>query len=410
MQLFLGGNIRRYRKALGLTQEQLAEAMNVTVGAVSKWETEQNTPDLPVILQLAELFGVSVDALLGYAVQSAGLRQTVDRLTELRQQRRLDEGCHAAEEALLRYPNNFDVAWHSAVLYSLRAAVQHHTDDTRRAQELFRRCLALEDQNTDPRRCEEAVRSKIMETYVALGETDRAVDELKSRNAGGLHSGKIGYLLAAFTGRHEEALPWLSEGLVHCIADLMQVCTGFVNCFSASGRFQEGIALADWMADLLEGLKKPETVTYLDKMQVIVLAGCTQLAAGQNDLDAAKAHLRRARALARRFDAAPDFELQNLRFCRFDAAHRPSAFDDFGETAMQGLRSSLLEPDEAGHAPDPRLAALWEELEREEAAGGIPAHKTASGREAPPAERPLPPGRQKGPGAAPSDPGRGDAR
>lgn len=380
MQLFLSGNIRRYRKALGLTQEQLAEAMNVTVGAVSKWETEQNTPDLPVIVQLAELFGVSVDTLLGYAVQSTGLQQTVDRLEKLRQQRQLDEGCRAAEKALLRYPNNFDVAWHSAVLYSLRATVRHSADDTRRAQELFRRCLVLKDQNSDPRRGEQAVRNKIIETDVALGEVDRAIDELKSQNAGGVHSGRVGYLLAAFTGRHEEALPWLSEGLIRGISDLMQVCIGFVNCFYASGRFQEGIALAGWMSDLLEGLKLPGTVTYLDKMQVMLYACCTQLAAGQQDRTAAKNYLRQAQALARRFDAAPDFELQNLRFCHFEAAARPSAFDDFGETAMQGLRSSLLGSGETGSAPDPRLAALWEELEQEETSAG--KNETARGRAA----------------------------
>lgn len=35
----LNNNIRRYRKEMNLTQEQLAEIMGVTVGAVSKWES-----------------------------------------------------------------------------------------------------------------------------------------------------------------------------------------------------------------------------------------------------------------------------------------------------------------------------------------------------------------------------------
>ena len=38
MELKLAGNIQAMRKARGLTQEQLATAMGVTVGAVSKWE------------------------------------------------------------------------------------------------------------------------------------------------------------------------------------------------------------------------------------------------------------------------------------------------------------------------------------------------------------------------------------
>ena len=42
----LQDNIKNCRKAMGFTQEQLAEAMGVTVGAVSKWESGQSLPDL----------------------------------------------------------------------------------------------------------------------------------------------------------------------------------------------------------------------------------------------------------------------------------------------------------------------------------------------------------------------------
>ena len=66
MKILIAETIRANRKAAGLTQEQLAEAMGVTVGAVSKWESGATTPDLSSILELAALFGISVDVLLGY--------------------------------------------------------------------------------------------------------------------------------------------------------------------------------------------------------------------------------------------------------------------------------------------------------------------------------------------------------
>lgn len=56
MLLSLSENIRSYRRIMGFTQEQLAEAVNVTVGAVSKWESGSTTPELSVILELAALF------------------------------------------------------------------------------------------------------------------------------------------------------------------------------------------------------------------------------------------------------------------------------------------------------------------------------------------------------------------
>ena len=65
MEQTLGKRIAANRKGLGLTQEQLAERLGVTAQAVSKWENDQSCPDITILPQLADIFGVSVDALLG---------------------------------------------------------------------------------------------------------------------------------------------------------------------------------------------------------------------------------------------------------------------------------------------------------------------------------------------------------
>lgn len=54
----------RLRKKSGMSQEELAEKMNVSRQSVSKWEGAQSVPDLEKILQLGELFGVTTDYLL----------------------------------------------------------------------------------------------------------------------------------------------------------------------------------------------------------------------------------------------------------------------------------------------------------------------------------------------------------
>lgn len=62
----LGKNIKIYRKNKGLTQEELADLLNVTPQAVSKWESENGLPDVSMLIPLAQALGVSTDALLGY--------------------------------------------------------------------------------------------------------------------------------------------------------------------------------------------------------------------------------------------------------------------------------------------------------------------------------------------------------
>jgi transcriptional regulator with XRE-family HTH domain len=60
----LGNRISEYRRAQGFTQERLAEKMGVTPQAVSKWENDISCPDISMLPQLAELFGVSLDQLI----------------------------------------------------------------------------------------------------------------------------------------------------------------------------------------------------------------------------------------------------------------------------------------------------------------------------------------------------------
>ena len=62
--MILADKIIRLRKKNGWSQEELADKMNVSRQAVSKWESSQTIPDLDKILQLSTLFGVTTDYLL----------------------------------------------------------------------------------------------------------------------------------------------------------------------------------------------------------------------------------------------------------------------------------------------------------------------------------------------------------
>lgn len=60
----LGEKIVKLRKERGLSQEALAEQIGTTRQAVSKWENDQGFPETEKLLQLSNVFEVSVDFLL----------------------------------------------------------------------------------------------------------------------------------------------------------------------------------------------------------------------------------------------------------------------------------------------------------------------------------------------------------
>ena len=78
----IGANIGSYRKRMGMTQVGLAERLNYSDKAVSKWERGESVPDVVTLIQLAELFDVTVnDNLYGhFELPIYGHHQLMDAL------------------------------------------------------------------------------------------------------------------------------------------------------------------------------------------------------------------------------------------------------------------------------------------------------------------------------------------
>ena len=66
----IGNNIKFFRNKNQFTQEQLAERLGVSYQAVSKWETNANTPDISLLPKIAALFNVSIDSLFSDNISS----------------------------------------------------------------------------------------------------------------------------------------------------------------------------------------------------------------------------------------------------------------------------------------------------------------------------------------------------
>ena len=62
--MLLGEKLKKLRKARGLSQEQLADQLNVSRQAISKWELGESTPDTDNLVALSDYYGVSLDYLL----------------------------------------------------------------------------------------------------------------------------------------------------------------------------------------------------------------------------------------------------------------------------------------------------------------------------------------------------------
>ena len=109
----LGGRIRAQREKLGLKQQDIANALQVSPQAVSKWERGENGPDLAILGPLARLLGVSADWLLDAHTGDLDLFEATVFVSSVR---------GAYEKSLRMEPRDF-AAWANGLFVQLTETV-----------------------------------------------------------------------------------------------------------------------------------------------------------------------------------------------------------------------------------------------------------------------------------------------
>lgn len=357
MNINLANNIRELRKQQGLTQEQLAEALGVTVGAVYKWENARSTPDVTLIMELADMFQVSVDALLGYEVRNNDKEHIVARLKRYIYEHVLEEALQDAEKALKKYPNSFEIVYYSAELYGVRGIELENAKFLKRALELFQHADLLFVQNTDDTISPLDIKIQMAQMYTSMGETDKALEILKKNNFCRMNSDVIGYTLASDCNRIDEALPYLSEALTKCVVEQINVVMGYLNVFVKKKDFNSALEILKWVLATYPQLKKTGEPSFLNKSEALFLALSGEVYALQGQNEQAKEYLRQAKQVAAAFDENPSYSTERIRFTV--TSGKFSGHDNLGDTAMEGIEKIVLEQNHE------EFTKLWEEVKYE---------------------------------------------
>lgn len=334
----LNKTIKAYRKEMKLTQEQLAEVMGVTIGAVSKWELGLSNPDIMLLPKLARLFGISLDVLFSLQLTDHSADDLAEEIKTLRFDKQYDKGAEVALNAMRRYPNHFEIIYQSAALFMMQGVERGNKEALEKAIELYRRSCPLVGQSHDKDVSELSIQVSIGEVLTYLGRTEEAYEHLKKYNYCGINNNIIGVLLSQ--GKNpQEAFPYLSDCLLDHIAQLMRCCVGFANVYDDMKDYKTSCEVLNMMYELSMHLRNDDQVSYIDKLQVILLSGMSQFYASSQQFLEAEKCLRKAYELAKKFDESPDYNAQNIKFYK---GKKQIMGDDMGETAMESVERIIL--------------------------------------------------------------------
>ena len=357
MKLSLSENIRSFRKQRKMTQEKLAEALGVTVGAVYKWESGQSQPELNLLVEIADFFDTSVDVLLGYRIKDNRLESARERINAYCQS--LDPtAIPEAEKALCKYPHSFRVVYDCAAVFLVYGAANHDPQQLRRALELFEQSRMLLPQNDDPRISEATICGNQSTVLFLLGEHGKSLELLKKNNTGGIFSGDIGAFLSIYGDAPEEAGPFLSEALLSGVSNLLTAIIGYVFLFRARNDWASAMDILSWGIGLLTGLKAENKLDFLEKTlaEMLVLLAYVQVKNGMQEESSDS--MKKALTMALRFDAMPDYSLKAMRFA--EHMDQSTVFDILGATASESI-SNLI-----GLLKDQSFADQWTEAAKNE--------------------------------------------
>ena len=176
MSILIGENIKRLRTTGSVTQEQLAEALNVSSVAVSKWERGETMPDILLLPKLAHYFQITIDELMSYDACAVELEiqeflkahKLASEAYDIKSRRSL------SADAYRRYPNDYRVM----ELYMWDLAGDYADNDnaviTKHRDEIDRICDRILDGCTDSfiRRDAYVMKGKLLH---AAGRTEEAI-------------------------------------------------------------------------------------------------------------------------------------------------------------------------------------------------------------------------------------------
>ena len=203
MDEILSRNLKKFRLSQKLTQEQAAEALNVSAQTVSRWECCTTLPEATKLPEIAQLYGVTIDDL--FKNDAVAYRNYAQRLAAVYESSRRSEDFICAEREFLRLIDRGDYvpedmrmlgAIYQFMMLSCAENALHWFD------------RVLQERVSDPEIRHKTQLQK-MRLLIQTGKGDELIAERKDAVADNPHSAENHVLLAAaylFTGRCAEAL------------------------------------------------------------------------------------------------------------------------------------------------------------------------------------------------------------
>lgn len=268
--------IQERRKALGLTQEQVADHLAVSIPAVSKWETGVTAPDIALLPRLARLLKVDLNTL--FCFQEDMTRQEIVQFSQSVAQLFQTEGFPAAFAEAARktkeYPHNELLLHTLAMQLNGHLTMSQLTDEAKAPyEEQIFQWYQLLAGSSDPSICNSA-KFMLASRYIRCGDYPKAqetLDSMPDRDA--LPSSMMDKRLLQVSihqhlGHHEKAIQELQQALLAAAQKIQMLLVRLTEAELSGGNISTANLIAETCCRVSMALSLPEYCAYTAELQV----------------------------------------------------------------------------------------------------------------------------------------------
>lgn len=250
-RLEIEDNIYRLRKERNITQDDLSKILQVSVSAVSKWESGVSYPDITLLPSIANFFNVSIDEIMNHGVDITD--KEIDSITEDCSKEFENEGLEKGLDLCFKYTKKYVKAYKLKYMLGTISNIKASmSSDVEKAKQIYGKSLIMFEDIINNSNDDDLVESAIMmagSTYVSFEEYDKAISLYSKMKSTKLNSSGLIVSVYLKQGKIDEAKRISTEALVYGMSNINLALANLVEIYKT-----EDEEIAKKYAELRRGI------------------------------------------------------------------------------------------------------------------------------------------------------------
>lgn len=250
----LGERIANLRKERKISQEELADVLNTSRQAISKWEREESDPDIDRLKDLAVYFGVSVDYLLGYDLESTSVNNFIERIKENIENKKLDISIDEIRLIVSKNSNNFVLLCYVLPYLQDYYGNKHESEINDLIIEYSKKAIAAYQIDNPFNVSLNSIHQLIASCYISAHKYDLAKEYLKENKVYGAD-----VLLSKCElelGNNKEAEKIIAESFLDSISLVINSSVMQIVIHLRNNKYKDALELVNWLIDFIISVGK----------------------------------------------------------------------------------------------------------------------------------------------------------